>query len=60
MTFNFRKFLGREEDDDFVEIDLDSAKPEESKIVVKPFVLKNFETHLSLVLQKRFLIVRRY
>src|SRR3989344_917361 len=43
MGFNFKKILGREEEDEYVEIDLDSVKPKESKVVIKPFVLRNFD-----------------
>ncbi|MBU0761372.1 MAG: cell division protein SepF, partial [Nanoarchaeota archaeon] len=30
-------------EDEYVEIDLDSAKPEENKVIVKPFVLRDYE-----------------
>ena len=43
MAFDFRKLMGRNTDEEYVEIDLDSAKPQERKILVKPFVLKSFD-----------------
>ena len=43
MAFNLRKMFGKEGDDEYVEIDLDSAVTKEQKIAVKPFVLKTTE-----------------
>lgn len=43
MAFDLKKFFGKEESDEYLEIDLESQKPEENKIVVKPFVLREFE-----------------
>tara|TARA_Y100000310_G_scaffold10531_1_gene11222 strand:+ start:584 stop:967 length:384 start_codon:yes stop_codon:yes gene_type:complete len=43
MAIDFKKMFGKEEDEDYVEIDLDSATPEEQKVVVKPFVLRQFD-----------------
>jgi len=43
MAFSLKKLLGREESDEYVEIDLNSAEKKENKVVVKPFVLKEFE-----------------
>ncbi len=43
MGFNLKKFFGKEEPEDYVEIDLNSAQINENKIVVKPFVLREFE-----------------
>jgi len=44
MGFDLKKFFGKEESsDDYVEIDLDSVKPQENKVMVKPFVLKSFD-----------------
>jgi SepF-like predicted cell division protein (DUF552 family) len=43
MAFNVKKFFGKEDSDEYVEIDLDSVQTKESKVVVKPFVLRNFE-----------------
>ena len=43
MAFSLKKLLGREESDEYVEIDLNSAEQKENKVVVKPFILKEFE-----------------
>ena len=43
MAFNFKKFLGKNNDEEYVEIDVNSITPKEQKVIVKPFVLKNFE-----------------
>ncbi len=43
MAFSLRRFVGKQEDDDYVEIDLDSNSPEENKVVVKPFTLRQFD-----------------
>lgn len=44
MAFNFKKLLGKEESDEYVEIDLNTAEQQnENKVIVKPFVLKDFD-----------------
>lgn len=44
MVFNFKKLLGKEESDEYVEIDLAAAEQHsENKVAVKPFVLKDFD-----------------
>ena len=43
MAWNLKRFLGKDQDDEYVEIDLETVKPREEKILVKPFVLKSFE-----------------
>jgi SepF-like predicted cell division protein (DUF552 family) len=43
MAFNFKKMFGSEGEEDYVEIDLDSVKPKENKVIVKPFVLRSFD-----------------
>ncbi len=43
MSFNFKKMFGKEDSDEYVEIDLNSSEPAETKIVVKPFVLRQFD-----------------
>jgi SepF-like predicted cell division protein (DUF552 family) len=35
--------FGRGDESEYVEIDIDSVKPREDKIMVKPFILKNSE-----------------
>ena len=43
MAFNLKSIFGKEEDSDYVEIDLGGAKQEEAKVKVKPFVLRQFD-----------------
>lgn len=43
MVFNLKKLFGKEESDEYVEIDLNSAQANDNKVVVKPFVLKEFD-----------------
>ena len=45
MAFNFKGMFGKERsDEDYMEIDIDALKPEEHKVIVKPFVLRSFES----------------
>lgn len=43
MAFSLKKLLGKEESDEYVEIDLGATEQKENKVAVKPFVLKEFE-----------------
>ncbi len=43
MAFNFKRLMGKESENEYIEIDVESAKPKEKKVIVKPFVLKSFE-----------------
>jgi SepF-like predicted cell division protein (DUF552 family) len=44
MGLNMRKFFGKNDDvEDFVEIDLNTLEPKENKVIVRPFVLRNFD-----------------
>ncbi len=43
MVFGFKNLFGKEDEEDYVEIDLDSARSEEAKVKVKPFVLRTFD-----------------
>ena len=44
MGLNIKKFFGKgASDDDYVEIDLGSLEPQQNKVIVKPFILKNFD-----------------
>ncbi len=43
MAFNLKKMFGKETSDEYVEIDLASAEPKDHKVVVKPFVLRQFD-----------------
>jgi SepF-like predicted cell division protein (DUF552 family) len=43
MAFNFKGLFGKGEEEEYLELDLDSIAPEEKKVIVKPFVLKDYE-----------------
>ena len=44
MVFDFGKILGKDSSsDEYVEIDVNTASPKENKVLVKPFVLRNFD-----------------
>ena len=43
MAFNFKKIFGKDESDEYVEIDLQSSEPTENKVIVKPFVMRQFD-----------------
>lgn len=43
MAFSLKKLLGRESTDEFVEIDVNSIEPRDTKVIVKPFVLRQFD-----------------
>jgi len=43
MAFDFKKMFGKETDDEYVELDLNSSEPMENKVMVKPFVLRQFD-----------------
>ena len=44
MVFNLKKLFGKEESDEYVEIDLNAAQPShDNKVIVRPFVLKEFD-----------------
>ena len=43
MAFNFKSMFGKENEDEYVEIDLDSSRPEETKVKVRPFILRQFD-----------------
>ena len=44
MSFNFKKLFGKDSsEDEYVEIDLDSLEPQDNKVKVKPFVLRQFD-----------------
>lgn len=40
----FKKIFGKEDDDEYVEIDLGAVEPKQNKVIVKPFMLKDFES----------------
>jgi SepF-like predicted cell division protein (DUF552 family) len=39
----FKDFFGKEKEEEYVEIDIDSVQPKENKVIVKPFVLKHYD-----------------
>lgn len=45
MAFNFKGMFGsgRGEEEDYLELDLNAAKQEDSKVIVKPFILRDYE-----------------
>ncbi|MDO8509267.1 MAG: cell division protein SepF [Nanoarchaeota archaeon] len=44
MGLNIKKFFGgSQSEEDYVEIDLDSMEPKQNKVLVRPFVLRNFD-----------------
>lgn len=43
MAFSLKRLLGGNDSEEYVEIDLNSSEPKESKIIVKPFVLRQFD-----------------
>lgn len=43
MAFNIKKFLGKDNSDEYLEIDLESIQQKDEKVIVKPFVLKSFD-----------------
>jgi len=43
MAFNLKKLFGQGDSEEYVEIDLNAAQSNDNKVVVKPFVLKEFE-----------------
>ncbi|HGJ65035.1 TPA: cell division protein SepF [bacterium] len=44
MAFNLKKIFGQESNDEYVEIDLNAASDQkESRVIVKPFVLRQFD-----------------
>jgi SepF-like predicted cell division protein (DUF552 family) len=40
---DFKKFLGKGDEEEYYEIDVNSAAPKENKVTVKPFVLRQFD-----------------
>jgi SepF-like predicted cell division protein (DUF552 family) len=43
MVFNLKKLFGKEDTDEYVEIDLNSSVAKDNKVIVKPFLLKEFD-----------------
>ena len=43
MAFSLKNLLGKSDSDEYLEIDVNSNETKENKIMVKPFVLKQFD-----------------
>jgi len=43
MVFDLKKLFGKGDSEEYVEIDLNAAQTNDNKVVVKPFVLKEFD-----------------
>ncbi len=44
MGLNLKRFFGgADNEEDYVEIDLNSTEPQQNKVLVRPFVLRNFD-----------------
>lgn len=43
MVFNLKKLFGKDESDEYVEIDLNAAQENSNKVIVKPFMLREFD-----------------
>ncbi len=43
MAFSLKKMFGKDDSEEFVEIDLGSAEAKDTKIIVKPFLLRQFD-----------------
>jgi SepF-like predicted cell division protein (DUF552 family) len=41
--FNLKKMFGSSSNDEYVEIDLNAVEPKDTKVLVKPFVLRQFD-----------------
>ena len=39
----FKKLFGKDDSDEYVEIDLNAVQSNENKVIVKPFVLREFD-----------------
>jgi len=43
MAFDLKGMFGKGGEEEYVEIDLNTAKPKDEKVLVKPFVLRGFD-----------------
>ncbi len=43
MAFSLKKLFGKDESDEYVEIDLNAAQANDNKVIVKPFMLREFD-----------------
>jgi len=50
MAFSLKKMFGADEGtDEYIEIDLDSIKNKENKVVVKPFALRKYDDVIEIL-----------
>jgi SepF-like predicted cell division protein (DUF552 family) len=43
MAFSLKKMFGKDSSDEYVEIDVNSPEAKENKVIVKPFLLRQFD-----------------
>lgn len=43
MVFGLKSLFGKGGSDEYVEIDINSVEPKDSKVLVKPYILKQFD-----------------
>ncbi|MBI2049947.1 MAG: cell division protein SepF [Candidatus Staskawiczbacteria bacterium] len=43
MAFNLKKIFSKDDSDEYVEIDLNSQEAKDAKIIVKPYILRQFD-----------------
>ena len=43
MVFDLKKMFGKNDEEEYVEIDLDSVEPTDHKVIVRPYVLRQFD-----------------
>ena len=43
MAFSLKRMFGRGSDEEYVEIDLNAAQEKDTKVIVKPFVLRTYD-----------------
>lgn len=43
MAFSLKKLFNKEDGDEYVEIDLNAMEQRDSKVIVKPFLLRNYD-----------------
>jgi len=43
MAFSLKRMLGKDDSEEYVEIDLNSVEAKDAKVIVKPFVLRQFD-----------------
>ena len=43
MAFSLKRMFGKSSDEEYVEIDLNAAQEKDTKVIVKPFVLRTYD-----------------